>query len=132
MALVLVAPPVGVGQARQPNHGRSKIILATMTFHNARPNRPTCFGRRQAPWMAAINRKKNHPLMGKKLIPYAYWDKKANKKVFVNLPPRRIADVTGPALRRQKNYHIDYYLPGQMPAEYEKYNNTTWYFKVVD
>jgi hypothetical protein len=110
---------------------KHKIIQAFLTFHNARPRRRTCNGKVQNGRIAAINRNKKYWLMGKKVVPFAYLDKKTGQKVFINLPPREIADVMGPGPRSESRYHVDYYLAGPVPAKYDKYNNTIWYFEVV-
>ncbi len=129
-------PPLHAKKTSQPPCARStkpaKVITAHMTFHDARPRMNTCNGKRQNGYMAAINRNKHHPLMGSRIVPIAYRDKKTGKKVYFTLPARTIADVMGPGPRRKSNYHIDYYLSGPMPASYDKYNKTTWYFQVVD
>lgn len=114
---------------RKPKEN-TQVIVAHLTFHDARPNRKTCNGVRQTARMAAINRKKTHYLMGKKIVPFAYRDKKTGRKIFLKLSQREIGDVMGPSARRSSGYHIDYYISGPMPANYEKFNNATWYFKV--
>lgn len=104
----------------------SFVIEGIMTFHNASPKRLTALGELQNATMAALNRDKKHPLMDKRIIPFAYRDKKTGKKIFLKLSRRKIADVMGPSERTEKNYHIDYYLSGPMPDKYEKCNKTTW------
>ena len=148
MVLLVLFAPLSARPERGIHHvhkvKKPKVITAFLTFHNAKPRRKTCNskvrnprritcnGKLQDGRMAAINRDKNHWLMYKIIIPIAYQDKKTGQKVFVkNLPPRQIADVMGPGPRSKPGYHIDYYLAGPVPAKYDKYNNTIWYFEVV-
>jgi len=109
---------------------KGEVIVVHLTFHDARPNRQTALGIRQNARMAAINRAKTHRLMGRKIIPFAYRDKKTGKKIFDRLSSRRINDITCPRLRRKSEYHLDYYINGQVTGKYQKYNNTIWYCKL--
>lgn len=132
LALTLQTVPLWAKSQQTCRAKKPELIAAYLTFHDARPARKTCNGKRQHARMVAINRSKKHRLMDKWIIPFAYRDKQTGKKVFLKLPTGQIADVMGPGPRSKSNYHIDYYIAGPIPAKYAKANCTTWYFKVVD
>lgn len=68
--------------------------------------------------------------MGKRIKPFAYEDKNSGKVKSLKFSSRKIADCMGEEKRKLSYLRIDYYLPGPMPKEYEKYNKAVWHFKV--